>query len=45
MMGRIVTATKAYEWLLAVSHTVLIATRYQQVEDKARKRMGVEKIG
>ena len=32
--------TKAYEWLLAVSHMVLIATgsqltRYQQVEDKA----------
>ena len=42
--------TKAYEWLLAVSHMVLIATgsqltRYQQVEDKARMRMSVEKIG
>ena len=42
--------TKAYEWHLAVSHMVLIATgsqltRYQQVEDKARMRMSVEKIG
>ena len=42
--------TKAYEWLVAVSQMVLIAmgsqlTRYQQVEDKARMRMGVEKIG
>ena len=35
--------TKAYEWLLAVSHMVLIATgsqltRYQQVEDKAARK-------
>ena len=41
MMSRIVTTTKAYEWLLAVSHMVLIATgsqltRYLQVEDKTR---------
>ena len=41
--------TKAYEWLLAISHTVLIATgsqltHYQQVEDKARMRMSVEKL-
>ena len=40
--------TKAYEWLLAVSHMVLIATgsqltRHQQVEDKARMRKSVEK--
>ena len=35
--------TKAYEWLLAVSHMVLIATgsqltRHQQVEDKAARK-------
>ena len=44
-MSRIVTATKAYEWLLAVIATGSQQTRYQQVEDKARMRMSVEKIG